>query len=225
MNLNVQSSGHLQPRTPHVPHSPTSRRCVTSFSYIDAANPFSRDAGREPGERQQHLSLLHSDGTKKKARAHKCPAERPADRREVLQNENDQLSEQNELKFTYNTNGTIKTSTDADGHTTTYEYDEKGNLKKITPPAALASPRRRSQSTRTAAPTSSPTARDTSRRSPTTATTGSPKIAYTGTGTAKTVKYEYDADGNLIKREDPTGTTKYTVDALNRVTKEELPGS
>ena len=51
------------------------------------------------------------------------------------------------------------------------------------------------------------------------------EIAYTGTGTAKTVKFEYDGDGNVVKREDSTGTTKYTVDDLNRVTKEELPGS
>ena len=37
------------------------------------------------------------------------------------------------------------------------------------------------------------------------------------------VAYTYDADGNLTQRVDNTGTTKWVYDALNRVTKEELP--
>jgi RHS repeat-associated protein len=40
-----------------------------------------------------------------------------------------------------------------------------------------------------------------------------------------TVTFEYDANGNLKKRVDPTGTTEYTIDALGRITKEKLPGS
>lgn len=37
---------------------------------------------------------------------------------ESLQSESDQLASEKELKFTYNEHGEVKTSTDADGHTT-----------------------------------------------------------------------------------------------------------
>jgi YD repeat-containing protein len=135
-------------------------------------------------------------------------------------NKTDQLSEQNELKFTYNSNGTIKTSTEADGNTTKYEYDEHGNLKEIKPPAPL----------------SPITIKVNADSQPEVITDGAghkktitynkleqpTKIVYSGTGTEKTVKYEFEADGNIVKREDSTGTTTYTVDPLNRITREEL---
>lgn len=47
----------------------------------------------------------------------------------------------------------------------------------------------------------------------------------TGPGATKTFKYTYDGNGNLEKRVDPTGTTNFTHDALNRLTEEALPGS
>ncbi len=47
----------------------------------------------------------------------------------------------------------------------------------------------------------------------------------TGPGATKTFKYTYDSDGNLEKRIDPSGTTTYTRDPLNRITEEALPGS
>jgi YD repeat-containing protein len=146
-----------------------------------------------------------------------------------LENENDQLGTEHELKFSYNTSGmlagTIASSTDADGHVTTYEYDAYGNLKKIIPPSGSG--------------LGATTITVDADSRPHTITDGAGHVAtisydvmdrvtevvYSGTGTSRTVKYEYDKDGNLVKREDPTGTTKYTVDPMNRITEETLPES
>ncbi len=195
---------------------------MTSFSYKDAKNPFSPTQVQNP---QAHsMFACYNEGHQEGSKGPECPstASGPAG---SLQNENDQLSEQHELEFAYNTNGTIKSSTDADGHVTTYEYDEKGNLKKITPPSGSGI----SATSITVDADSRPHVITDGAGHIETITYNADdeitEIAYTGTGTARTVKFEYDADGNITKREDPTGTTKYTVDPLNRVTKEELPGS
>jgi RHS repeat-associated protein len=138
------------------------------------------------------------------------------------------------LKYEYNPDGTIKSSTDADGHTTTYEYDASGNLKTIVPPTgsglgkttiavdALSRPHTITQclaesgGSCTSSQTSTLTYDKLDRVS---------EAVDTGPGATKTFKYTYDADGNLEKRVDPTGTTTFTLDPLNRVTKESLPGS
>jgi RHS repeat-associated protein len=204
------------------PSSPNESALVTSFSYKDAKNPHSVTQSQNP--EAQSTFACYSEGHQEESAGPACPetASGPAG---SPQNETDQLSEQNELKFEYNSNGTIKSSTDADKHKTTYEYDEKGNLKKITPPTGSAI----GATTITVDADSRPHVITDGAGHIETLTYNNDnqvtEIAYTGTGTARTVKYEYDADGNIIKRVDPTGTTKYTVDALNRVTKEELPGS
>jgi RHS repeat-associated protein len=205
------------------PSRPDKSGLLTSYSYKDKANPFSSTQVENP---EGHSTFgCYNHGEQEESEGHKCPtseAEQPAG---SLQNENDPLASENELKFAYNKNGTVKSSTDADGHTTTYEYDEKGNLKKITPPTGSGI----SATTITVDADSRPHVITDGAGHIETITYDKDdritEIAYTGTGTARTVKFEYDADGNLIKREDPTGTTKYTVDPLNRVTKEELPGS
>ncbi len=204
------------------PSSPNESALVTSFSYTDGENPHSVTQAQNP--EGQSVFSCYSDGHQEESAGPACPttASGPAG---SPQNETDQLSEQNELKFEYNTNGAIKSSTDADGHKTTYEYDEKGNLKKITPPSGSGI----GATTITVDADSRPHVITDGAGHIETLTYDNDnqvtEIAYTGTGTARTVKYEYDGDGNIIKRVDPTGTTKYTVDALNRVTKEELPGS
>jgi RHS repeat-associated protein len=209
------------------PTRPDKAALVTSYSYADTVNPFSATQVQNPEDKNQFA--CYNDGVQEKSKQKEiigteCPkpseATGPAG---SLQNENDQLATEHELKFAYNSNGTIKSSTDADGHTTEYLYDEKGNLKEIKPPAPLVATKitvdadsRPHVVTDGAGHIETITYDNLDRIT---------EIAYTGTGTARTVKFEYDADGNIIKRVDPTGTTKYTVDPLNRVTKEELPGS
>jgi RHS repeat-associated protein len=209
-------------KTSSCPTRPDKSALVTSYSYKDNDNPFFVTKTENPEGHSTFACYNH--GEQAESEGHKCPASEAEQPAESLQNENDPLSSENELKFSYNKNGTIKSSTDADGHETKYEYDEKGNLKKIIPPAGSG-----------IEPTTITVDADSR---PHIITDGAghietitydkddriTEIAYTGTGTAKTVKFEYDADGNLIKREDPTGTTKYTVDPLDRITKEELPG-
>jgi RHS repeat-associated protein len=205
------------------PSRPAKSALLTSFSYKDKANPFSSTQVENPEGHSTFGCFNH--GEQEESEGHKCPASEAEQPAGSLQNKNDPLASENELKFSYNKNGTIKSSTDADGHTTTYEYDEKGNLKKITPPTGSGI----SATMITVDADSRPHVITDGAGHIETITYDSvdriTQIAYTGTGTAKTVKFEYDADGNLTKREDPTGTTKYTVDPLNRVTKEELPGS
>jgi len=210
-------------KTTSCPARPDKSALLTSFSYKDKASPFSSTQVENPESHSTFACYNH--GEQEESEGHKCPtseAEQPAG---SVQNENDPLASENELKFAYNKNGTIKSSTDADGHTTTYEYDANGNLKKITPPTGSGI----SATSITVDADSRPHVITDGAGHIETITYDKDdritEIAYTGTGTARTAKFEYDADGNLIKREDPTGTTKYAVDPLNRVTKEELPGS
>jgi RHS repeat-associated protein len=137
------------------------------------------------------------------------------------------------LQYTYNSDGTVSSSTDADKHTTKYEY-ENGILKTIIPPSgstlgkttiavdSLSRPHTITQCLAESAGVCS---------SSQTSTLTYDKLdrvieaVDTGPGATKTFKYSFDADGNLEKRVDPTGTSKFTLDALNRVTEESLPGS
>jgi RHS repeat-associated protein len=204
------------------PSSPSKSALVTSFSYKDEKNPHLATQVKNPQGNSRFS--CYNEGVQKGSEGPACPSKASGPPGSV-QNVTDQLSSQNELSFAFNPNGTISSSTDADGHATSYEYDASGNLKKITPPAGSG-----------LEPTTITVDADSR---PHVVTDGAghietfeydkldriTKIAYTGTGTARTVKYTYDANGNISKREDPTGTTKYTVDSLNRVTKEELPGA
>jgi RHS repeat-associated protein len=223
-DLECAIQGTTKPETTCPSSRPDKSALVTSFSYTQKNMPYS-PSGAENPENNSIFTCYNNGGQEKpKEGEPTCPTGTtgPAG---SPQNKNDQLSEQHELKFEYNTKGTIKSSTDADGHTTTYEYDEHENLKKIKPPTGSGI----EPTTITVDANSRPHVITDGAGHVETITYDNDnritKIEYTGTGTAKTVKYEYDADGNLSKREDSTGTTNYTVDALNRVTKEELPGS
>jgi len=138
------------------------------------------------------------------------------------------LTSENESNFEYNSKGEVTASKDALGNTTTYEYDEKGNLKKTTPPAGSEEEQILASTVTVDSESRPHVIEDGAGHIETISYDVNDhinEIAFTGTGTSKTVKLEYDSDGNLIKRVDSTGTTKYTVDALNRLTKESLPGS
>jgi YD repeat-containing protein len=105
---------------------------VTSYSYMDKANPFSATELESP--EAHSVFACYNFGEQKEIEGHKCPKSEEKQPAGSVQNENDQLSTENELKFVYNEHGQVTSATDADGHTTTYEYEEKGNLTKITPP-------------------------------------------------------------------------------------------
>jgi RHS repeat-associated protein len=204
------------------PSSPNESALVTSFSYKDSKNPHAATQTQNP--EGQSVFACYNEGHQEESSGPSCPTT-PSGPAGSPQNETDQLVEQNELKYTYNSNGTISSSTDAAGHITSYEYDEKGNLKKITPPTGSTI----GATTITVDADSRPHVITDGAGHIETITydndNRATEIVYTGTGAARTVKYEYDGDGNILKRVDPTGTTKYTVDPLSRVTKEELPGS
>ncbi len=126
---------------------------------------------------------------------------------------------------TYNSDGTLHTSKDADGYTTTYGYSN-GDLTSITPPA----------------PQHSETlGYDTlSRISMVTDGNGN-QTSYTynkldriqtisyknaSGGDTSSITYSYDDDGNVLSVADSTGgTTSFSYDSLNRQTKKILPDS
>lgn len=143
----------------------------------------------------------------------------------------DPLSAQNKSTFNYNSAGQPTAATDPDGHTTTYAYESAGNLESITPPAgsgiykttivsdADGRPKTIAQCLNESCSSSRVSSLKYNANDQVT------EALYTGPGTTKTFKYTYDGDGNLEKREDPTGTTKFTRDALGRITEEALPAS
>jgi RHS repeat-associated protein len=188
---------------------------ITSFEYKDANNKFSTSQVTDPQGNQispcyngGSLSCTHTTG--------------PAG---SLSSKTDQLASEKELTFEYNANGTLKASTDAAGAKTEYLYDEKGNLKEIKPPSGSGiEPTKISvdADSRPEVITDGAGHKETITYDKADRVT---KTVFSGVGTEKTVSYEYDGAGNLVKREDSTGTSKYTRDALNRLTKEELPGS
>ncbi|HEY4810482.1 MAG TPA: hypothetical protein VIH71_05425 [Solirubrobacteraceae bacterium] len=106
---------------------------TTSLSYADKENVTSPSQVENP--ETNSTSGCYNLGTPKTGCPESKEATGPAG---TLAKETNPLPKENELKFEYNKTGvlegTLKSSTDADGHTTSYEYDEKGNLKTITPP-------------------------------------------------------------------------------------------
>jgi RHS repeat-associated protein len=144
------------------------------------------------------------------------------------------VSGEPKLSYTYNSQGLPTSSTDADGHKTSYEYDSSGNLKTIIPPTgaglgkatitvdALSRPHTVTQCLVESGGTCTSSQTATLSYDPLDRVS---EAVDTGPGATKTFKYTYDADGNLAKREDPTGTTTFKHDPLNRITEESLPGS
>jgi RHS repeat-associated protein len=200
---------------------PSKTALVTGYNYKDENNPFFGTQVKNP--EANSLFACYNGGKQTGSEGPACPttATGPPG---TLETENNQLPEQHELSFAYNNaDGTLSSSTDADGHTTTYEYDGSGNLSKINPPigstlapmtVSVDADSRPEVETDGAGHVATVTYDDLDRVT---------KLVYSGAGTPKTIKLTYEADGNLTKREDSTGITKYTVDKLNRVTKETLP--
>jgi RHS repeat-associated protein len=104
----------------------------------------------------------------------------------------------NKHKTTYTRNllGQVKEVEDPLKHKTTKEYDLAGNLEKLTDAAKRTT---------------------TYKYDPANQLT---EVSYSD-GKTHSVKSEYDADGDRIKMEDATGTSKYTYDQLDRLTESE----
>ncbi|MEU7283054.1 RHS repeat-associated core domain-containing protein [Streptomyces sp. NPDC045431] len=102
------------------------------------------------------------------------------------------------------------TAKDANGKVTSFTYDAKGNLSKVTPPAPLGAVTYtydalgRVETVTDGRGIKSVYVYDTRDRVT--------KVSSTNT----TVTYTYDGDGNLTSRTDATGTTVWTFDKLNR---------
>ncbi|MFD0420522.1 RHS repeat-associated core domain-containing protein [Streptomyces parvus] len=101
---------------------------------------------------------------------------------------------------------------DANGHSTKFSYDAKGNLTKVTPPGPLGA---------------TSYTYDSLGRAETAIDGRGVKTVYVYdnrdritkvSSTSATVTYAYDGDGNLKQRSDSTGITTYDFDPLNRET-------
>ncbi|GCE51470.1 RHS repeat-associated protein [Thermosporothrix hazakensis] len=129
------------------------------------------------------------------------------------------------LTFEYNSNGTVKSQTDANGNKTSFEYDSKGNLIKMIPPSPLGA------YTLTVDLLTSRVQCVTDAKQQQTCYSYNKLDQVTGItykksdGTlAATISYSYDANGNLTKVVDPTGTTTFSYDKLNRLVSKTVPG-
>jgi RHS repeat-associated protein len=123
----------------------------------------------------------------------------------------------------YNTNGTLDYAVDRAGNRTSYSYDANGNLTGIAYPAPVGA------ETFTMDALSRPQKFVDGKGQTTTyeydALDALTKVvAKTASGTATAVSYTYDADGNQIQRDDPTGTATFSYDKKNRLTTQTLPG-
>jgi RHS repeat-associated protein len=207
---------------PETCERPNDEALVTSYAYLGGKTPYSATQKEDAGAHS--ISNCYSE----EAQPEKHPEEPPCTVKAEpgapagsLAHETDQLPEQNTLSFTYETDGNVKTSTTADGETTEYKYDSQGQLEEIKPPAPLLATKitndadGRPEVITNGAGHKTTVSYDKLDRET--------KIVYSGTGTEKIVKYTYEPNGYLTKREDPTGTTKYKLDKLDRLTKEELP--
>jgi RHS repeat-associated protein len=192
---------------------------VTNYAYRGTKTPYSDTERKNAEARSTTACYTDEEQTTEHGSEPACKVTTgPAG---SLASQTDPLTEQNKLSYTYEADGNVETSTDADERTTKYKYDSQGQLDEIIPPTPLAVT----------------TIKDDADGRPEVITEGAghkttitydkddraTKIVYSGTGTEKTVKYAYEPDGNLVTREDSTGTAKYTYDKLNRLTKEELP--
>lgn len=116
--------------------------------------------------------------------------------------------------------GQICTSTDANGNTTTFGYDTHGNVTTVTPPAPLGVKTYTYDSL-----SRIKTYTDGNGYKTTYTYDNADRItaqAYASSGT--TISYTYDQSGNLTQRVDGTGTTTWTYDGYNRITKIQQTG-
>ncbi|WP_433269244.1 RHS repeat-associated core domain-containing protein [Micromonospora vinacea] len=129
-----------------------------------------------------------------------------------------------EAKVDYNSDGTVKSSTDPGNGTnaTTYSYDSNKQLTTLTPPTG------NSLTAKTFTYDSYGRLRTEVIGGCTTTYEYSlddrpTKTSYSGCAATTAVTYEYGGSGNLLIRTDATGTTTYEYDQLNRLHKRNPP--
>ncbi len=188
-----------------------------TFAYSDANDPHLTTAVTDPQgnvQNNDYAGLSDSDGPEGA----------------LLQIDTATQSPSVEATFTYNGNGTVATSTDPNGSTTSYGYDSLANLTSVTPPSGSG------LGVETIAPDSLGRAHvvtqhlsGTLSRSATYTYDNFDRITAVtyansnGTGVISVTR-TYDHDGNLTATTDPQGTTSHAIDALNRVTQDSMPG-
>ena len=130
------------------------------------------------------------------------------------------------VKLTYNAagdedpEGTLQASTDGNDHTTTYDYDEWGNLISEDPPGDEQGIIRYEYDA-----LSRPTAvTDGKGQRRTMSYDTLDRLARVTHADDSSVGFAYDANGNRSQREAPDGTTTYGYDARNQLVEERLPG-
>ncbi|MEU1589907.1 RHS repeat-associated core domain-containing protein [Micromonospora sp. NPDC005710] len=129
-----------------------------------------------------------------------------------------------EAKVDYNSDGTVKSSTDPGNGTnaTTYSYDSNKQLTTLTPPTSNSLTAKTFTydsygRLRTEVVGGCTTTYEYSLDDRLTTT------SYSGCTATTAVVYEYGGSGNLLIRTDATGTTTYEYDKLNRLNKRNPP--
>jgi RHS repeat-associated protein len=177
----------------------------SALGYTDASNPYQATSVQDPQTRSVNYTY-NSTGNLTQAK-------------EPTTGDN--------AAMTYNPDGTVATSTDANANQTTYGYTG-GDLTTVTPPMG---------SNLSTIHLSYDSANRVSNINTVSGSTGH-QVTYSydafdhitqalyknaaGT-TVATIGYTYDNDGNLKTRADGAGTTSYTYDGLNRLTLEQFP--
>jgi RHS repeat-associated protein len=220
VNVECTATGNSKPVSTCPEKSASESALITLKHYNGGAVPYSATQQEDP-ESHNIFGCFNNESQSKHEPEPTCSAENSPTG--TLASETDSLAEQNKLAFEYESDGAVKKSTDADGHATEYVYDEHGNLKEIKPPKPIEPTKITVDADgRPEVIKDGEGHTETLSYDPLDRVT---EAVYAGVGFERTVKYSYDADGNITKRADPAGTTKYTVDKLNRLTKETLPSA
>jgi RHS repeat-associated protein len=143
----------------------------------------------------------------------------------VRQDKENEGEGQPEVKLKYNAKGQVTESTDPDGNTTKYKYNEKNDLVKIEPP----SPLKATELTYDAIDRVH-TVKDGLETTATYTYDGEDRVTKVEYSDGSSISFKFDANGNTTERVDAksfgepyTGVTSYEYDKLNRPTLETTP--
>jgi RHS repeat-associated protein len=225
-NLTCEVEGTAE-KPPACPSEAIKPGYSTNYEYTDATFAFS--ATKVTSQRRKDSNVCYWSGS------HACTGSGPSEftgPAGAVRRITDPLASENSINFSYNSNGTVSAIQDQAGHTTTYEYDSSGNLKTVAAPSGSGIGKQTITVDSDSRPRTITQCLAESGGTCTSSETGTitydkvdrvTEAVYTGPGATKTFKYVYDGDGNVEKREDPSGETTFKVDALNRITEESLP--